>query len=156
MFGSVGKGQMAAAGKGQAAWQGVWEGRHLWEGQQSPCEQIGNGEPKRDPRFFDNPPGPGLETWGERKSQMPRALACFLLSPDVVGARKSWEAPGGCGEGPTALSVGGERAEGPSSATCFSSISRSFFFWEDFLRELASEMYLPTVETVFSPFPGPL
>lgn len=51
---------MVAAGKGQAAWQGVWEGRHPWEDQRSPCEQIGNEEPKRDPMFFDNPPGPGL------------------------------------------------------------------------------------------------
>lgn len=58
---------------------------------------------------------------------MPSALVCFLLSPDVVGAGKSWEAPGGCGEGPTAPSVGGERAEGPSSATGFSNISRSSF-----------------------------
>lgn len=93
--------------------------------------------------------------WGERKSQMPGAVVCFLLSYDVVGAGKSWEASGGCGEITTAPTLGGERAEGPSSATCFSRISRSSFLGEDFLRELASEMYLPTVETVLSSFHGP-
>lgn len=66
--------------------------------------------------------------WGEKKLQMPSAVVCFLLSYDVVGAGKSWEASGGCGEGTTAPEVGGERGGGPSYATCFSRISRSSFF----------------------------
>lgn len=62
-----GKGQVVAAGEGQADWQGLWEGCHPWEGRRSPHKQVGNGELERDPRFFDNPPGPRLETLGREE-----------------------------------------------------------------------------------------
>lgn len=146
---------MAAAGKGQADWQGLWEGCHLWEGQRRHHEQSGNGEPERDPRFFDKPPGPRLETLG-REVANPSAVVCFLLSYDVVGAGKSWEASGGCGEGTTAPEVGGERGGGPSYATCFSSISRSSFFWRTFSENWPQKCTCQPLRLFFPLFTGPL
>lgn len=98
----------------------------------APVNRLGTESPKETPDSLTTHQGLGWRPSGERKLQIPRALVCFLLYPDVVGARTSWEAPGGSGEGPTAPSVAGERAEVPSSATCFSSISRSSFLGRTF------------------------
>lgn len=122
----------------------------------APVNRLGTGSPKETPDGLTTHQDLGWRPWGERKLLIPRALVCFLLSPDVVGARKSWEAPGGSGEGPTAPSVGGERAEGQSSATCSSSISRSSFLGRTFSESWPQRCTCQLLRLFFPPFPGPL
>lgn len=90
---------MAAAGRGQADGQGLREGWHPCEARGAITSRWGTERQEETQGSLTAHRGLDWHPWGERKLQMPGIVVCSLLSYDVVGAGKSWEASGGCGEG---------------------------------------------------------